>query len=181
MLCVSSVSQSCPPPNFAKNPCREFGKGACLCGRYLRRENEPDHIRGLRGRRAAAPHRVNGRSLVGAVGPALARQLAKFREPIGKGLVLPPRNVFLKCSGHLHFLLVYDRQRDVTYVTRPVNGIYLCNKKNHQRQALQGLSTFLSGYRKLTPNALRHSRRRRTGRPQKQSKSLWSRPLMQSC
>jgi hypothetical protein len=47
----------------------------------------------LRGRRTAAPNRVNGRRLIRDIRPALARQLAKFREPIGKSLVLPPRNV----------------------------------------------------------------------------------------
>jgi hypothetical protein len=50
----------------------------------------------LRGRRTAAPNRVNGRRLIRDVGPALARQLAKFREPIGKGLVLPPCDVFFE-------------------------------------------------------------------------------------
>ena len=54
--------------------------------------------------RRDAPNRINGRRLVGHVGPALARQLAELREPIGEGLVLPPRNVFLKCSCHVVLL-----------------------------------------------------------------------------
>jgi hypothetical protein len=42
-------------------------------------------------RRTAAPNRVNRWRLIRDVGPALARQLAKFREPVGKSLILPPR------------------------------------------------------------------------------------------
>jgi hypothetical protein len=72
--------------------------GFLLRGRRLGRENEPNHVKRLCRRRTAAPNRVNGRRLVRHVRPELTRQLAKFRKPVGKGLVLPPRNVFLKCS-----------------------------------------------------------------------------------
>ncbi len=47
---------------------------------------------------------VQNANVSGESFPALARQLAKFREPIGKGLVLPPRDVFLKCSCHVLLL-----------------------------------------------------------------------------
>jgi hypothetical protein len=45
-------------------------------------------------RRTAAPNRIDRWRLIRDISPALARQLAKFREPVGKGLVLPSRDVF---------------------------------------------------------------------------------------
>jgi hypothetical protein len=72
-----------------------------VSGGYLGRENEPDHVQGLLRCRAAAPDRVDRRGLVRDVGPVVARQLAKFREPIREGLRLGANDVLLKCSCHV--------------------------------------------------------------------------------
>jgi hypothetical protein len=88
-ICSSTFPRKTP----AGNPARACDYAAAVFG------GEPDHVKGLCRRRAAAPNRVNGRRLVGHVSPALARQLAKFREPIGEGLVLPPRDVFCQNVG----------------------------------------------------------------------------------
>jgi hypothetical protein len=56
-------------------------------------------------RRAAAPDRVNGRRLRD-VRPAVARQLAKLREPIREGLLLPPlATCFVSVRAKFHSFL----------------------------------------------------------------------------
>src|SRR5664279_2723420 len=67
--------------------CRSsYGNGLGQCGRftsgYLRRKNEPHHVRRLLWCRPAAPDRVDGWRLVRDVRPAVARQLTEFRKPI---------------------------------------------------------------------------------------------------
>ena len=55
------------------------------------------HVKRLRGRRTAAPLTALDRwRLIRDIGPASRPPAREFREPVGKGLVLPPRDVFLK-------------------------------------------------------------------------------------
>jgi hypothetical protein len=64
------------------------------------------HVKRLLWRRAAAPNRVKRWGLVADLGPALAGAVADFGAPVGKGLVLPPGNVLLKCSCQVTCFLI---------------------------------------------------------------------------
>jgi hypothetical protein len=79
-----------PTPALASSRLASFMCALPICPplgvscRRLGRQDQAHHVKGLRGCRAAAPHGIKGRALIGDFWPAFASQIADFRAPIGK-------------------------------------------------------------------------------------------------